>query len=59
MIALRTTAPFSITTSGMMTLSVTSAPLPMEQPVELDERLLATPSLALGRCRAVAGEMAD
>ncbi len=27
--------------------------------VELDERLLATPSLALGRCRAVAGEMAD
>ena len=30
-----------------------------EQPVELDERLLATPSLALGRCRAVAGEMAD
>ena len=32
---------------------------PAEQPVELDERLLATPSLALGRCRAVAGEMAD
>ena len=32
---------------------------PAEQPVELDERLLATPSLALGRCRAVASEMAD
>ncbi len=30
---------------------------PAEQPVELDERLLATPSLALGRCRAVAGDM--
>ena len=30
-----------------------------DEPVELDERLLATPSLALGRCRAVAGEMAD
>ena len=33
--------------------------MPAEQPVELDERLLATPSLALGRCRAVASEMAD
>lgn len=29
-----------------------------EQPVELEERLLITPSVALGRCRAVAGEMA-
>ena len=29
-----------------------------EQAVELDERLLATPSLALQRCRAVAGDMA-
>ena len=29
-----------------------------EQPVELEERLLVTPSVALGRCRAVAGEMA-
>ncbi len=29
-----------------------------EQTVELDERLLATPSLALQRCRAVAGDMA-
>ena len=29
-----------------------------EQPVELDERLLATPPLALQRCRAVAEEMA-
>lgn len=28
-----------------------------EQPVELEERLLITPSVALGRCRAVAGEM--
>ena len=33
--------------------------MPAEQSVELDERLLATPSLALGRCRAVASEMAD
>lgn len=30
-----------------------------EKTVELDERLLATPSLALGRSRAVAVEMAD
>lgn len=29
-----------------------------ERPVELEERLLITPSVALGRCRAVAGEMA-
>lgn len=29
-----------------------------EQPVELEERLLITPSVALGRCRAVASEMA-
>ena len=29
-----------------------------EKPVELDERLLATPSLALQQCRAVAEEMA-
>lgn len=29
-----------------------------EQPVELEERLLITPSVALGRCRAVAGKMA-
>ncbi len=29
-----------------------------EKAVELDERLLATPSLALQRCRAVAGDMA-
>ena len=29
-----------------------------EKPVELEERLLITPSVALGRCRAVAGEMA-
>ena len=29
-----------------------------EQAVELDERLLATPSLALQQCRAVAGDMA-
>ncbi len=29
-----------------------------EHPVELEERLLITPSVALGRCRAVAGEMA-
>lgn len=29
-----------------------------EQPVELEERLLITPSVALGRCRAVACEMA-
>ena len=29
-----------------------------EQTVELEERLLITPSVALGRCRAVAGEMA-
>ena len=29
-----------------------------EQPVELEERLLITPSVARGRCRAVAGEMA-
>ena len=29
-----------------------------KQPVELEERLLITPSVALGRCRAVAGEMA-
>ena len=29
-----------------------------ELPVELEERLLITPSVALGRCRAVAGEMA-
>lgn len=29
-----------------------------EQPVELEERLLITPSVALGCCRAVAGEMA-
>ena len=40
MIALRITAPFSITTSGMMTLSVTSAPLPTEQPVEMMEWLM-------------------
>ncbi len=31
---------------------------PAEQPVELDERLLATPPLALQQCRAVAEEMA-
>ena len=31
---------------------------PTEQPVELDERLLATPPLALQQCRAVAEEMA-
>ena len=30
----------------------------VEQPVELDERLLATPPLALQQCRAVAEEMA-
>ena len=30
-----------------------------EKPVELEERLLVTPSVALGRCRAVAGEMAS
>ena len=30
-----------------------------ERPVELDERLLTTPPLALERCRAVAEEMAD
>lgn len=30
-----------------------------ERPVELDERLLAAPPLALERCRAVAEEMAD
>ena len=29
-----------------------------ERPVELEERLLITPSVALGRCRAVAGDMA-
>ena len=29
-----------------------------EQPVELEERLIITPSVALGRCRAVASEMA-
>lgn len=29
-----------------------------ERPVELEEHLLITPSVALGRCRAVAGEMA-
>ena len=40
MIALRMTAPFSITTSGMMTLSVISAPLPTEQPVEMMEWLI-------------------
>ena len=37
---------------------VPDAALP-EQPAELDERLLATPSLALERSRAVAGEMAE
>ena len=30
-----------------------------EERVTLDERLLATPSLALGQCRAVAGDMAQ
>ena len=30
-----------------------------EPPVELDERLLATPPIALKRCQEVAGEMAD
>ena len=29
-----------------------------EEPAELDERLLATPSIALERCRAVAADMA-
>ena len=37
MIALRMDAPFSITTSGMITLSMTSAPLPTVQPVEMTE----------------------
>ena len=37
---------------------VPDAALP-EQPAELDERLLATPSLALERSRAVASEMAE
>ena len=30
-----------------------------EQAAELDERLLATPSIALDRCRALTGQMAD
>ncbi len=37
MIALRIETPFSITTSGMITLSMTSAPLPTVQPVEMTE----------------------
>ena len=37
MIALRMDAPFSITTSGIITLSMTSAPLPTVQPVEMTE----------------------
>ena len=35
--ALRTTAPFSMVTSGMITLSVISTPLPTVQPVEIME----------------------